>query len=216
MPIHAQTGQADAVRGWEFAAAVNLVPKDVKAEATIFILQKVSRVRAVFVVIEYGLGFQFVNAPQMARTAETVDAAVLGVKFSNISPGVIDKGLRSTGDGIHGALLAVLRRLAGETGHQELIDAPLLFWGHSAGGGAAESFVRRFPDRILAFVLYHSAGGGGEPAKASIQIPTLILHGGKDTTVLNSGNGPEDFGSVVGWRARRGRLLSTRRRPTAT
>ena len=189
--INAQTEQTDAVRGWEFAAAVNLVPKDVKAEATIFIPEKVNRVRVVLVVIEYGLGFQIVNMPQMARAAETLDGAVLGVKFSNVSPNVIDKGLRATGDGIHDALSGILERLADETGHQELIDAPLLFWGQSAGGGAAESFVKRFPNRILAFVLYHSAGGGGEPAKASMQIPTLIVHGGKDTVVPV--NGPQDF-----------------------
>jgi hypothetical protein len=192
-PVFAQAPPTDAVRGWEFAAAVNLVPKDVKAEATIFIPQKVSRIRAVLVVIKYGLGFQFANAPQTLKLAEKLDAAVLGVQFSNVSPNVVDKGLRATGDGIHDALLGVLQSLAGETGHQELTDAPLLFWGHSAGGGAAESFVKRFPDRILAFVLYHSAGGGGDPAKASIQIPTLIIHAGKDTTVLGAGNGPDGF-----------------------
>ncbi len=189
---YAQTAPTDAVRGWEFAAAVNLVPKDVNAEAKIFIPQKVSRIRAVLVVIEYGLGFQVASAPRILKLAETLDAAVLGIQFSNISPNVVDKGLRATGDGIHDALLGVLQRLAGETGHQELADAPLLFWGHSAGGGAAESFVKAFPERILAFVLYHSAGGGGNPLGATIQIPTLIIHGGKDTTVLN-GHGPEDF-----------------------
>lgn len=191
--IYPQTPPTDAVRGWEFAAAINLVPKDVKAEATIFIPQKVSRIRALLVIIKYGLGFQFAAAPQTLKLAETLDAAVLGVQFSNVSPNVVDKGLRATGDGIHDALLGVVQSLAGETGHQELTDAPLLIWGHSAGGGAAESFVRRFPDRILAFVLYHSAGGGGDPAKASIRIPTLIVHAGKDTDVLGARNGPEGF-----------------------
>src|SRR5690242_3844368 len=78
----------DVVRGWEFAAAVNLVPKDVKAEATIFIPQSASRVRAVLVVIKYGLGFQVTTLPSVLKLAEGLDAAILGVQFSNVSPNV--------------------------------------------------------------------------------------------------------------------------------
>ena len=193
LPMRAQSVQTDAVRGWEFAASVNLAPQDVKAEATIFIPEKVNRVRALLVVIEYGLGFQMAASPQMASTAEALDGAVLGVQFSNVTPKVINKGLRATNpDAVSDALASLLPRLADETGHQELLDAPLLFWGQSAGGGAAEGFVKRFSDRILAEVLYHSGGGAGEPAKASLQIPTLIVQGGKDTATENL---PRDFWS---------------------
>ncbi len=47
---------ADEVRGLEFAAAVNLLPKDTKAEGLLFVPRKLSRVRTVIVVIRYGLG----------------------------------------------------------------------------------------------------------------------------------------------------------------
>jgi dienelactone hydrolase len=188
------------VHGWEFAAAVNLVPQDVKAEATIFIPQKVSRVRGMIVAIQYGLGFQVLDARSWPKLAESIDFALVRVKFSNVTPTVVDKGLRATTpDGVTNALLSLLPRLAEESGHKELTSAPLLFWGHSAAGGAAETFANKFPDRILASVLYHSAGGGGTPIKAATQIPTLIINGGKDTTVPP--NGPEDFwkrGRTVG------------------
>ena len=42
--------------GAEFAAAVNLVKQDLKGEAWLFVPAKVRRVRAVLVVIRYGLG----------------------------------------------------------------------------------------------------------------------------------------------------------------
>jgi pimeloyl-ACP methyl ester carboxylesterase len=77
----------------------------------------------------------------------------------------------------------------------ERFAAPSALWrkcgGHSAAGGAAREFGNQFADRTMAVVLLHSAGGGGEPTKASIQIPTLIFHGGKDTNVPP--NGPQDF-----------------------
>ena len=71
----------------------------------------------------------------------------------------------------------LLQRLAQESGHQELADAPLLLWGQSAAGSFAATFAALRPQRTIAFVRYHSAGAGllGGDIKVLSQIPALLL-----------------------------------------
>jgi len=82
-------------------------------------------------------------------------------------------------------LLILLQRLAQESGHQEVMNAPLLFLGHSAAGPFGPTFASAHPERTIAFVGYHSGGSGGGGArwadmKVLSQIPGLLLAGGKD------------------------------------
>lgn len=174
---------ADEVRGMEFSGAVNLLSKDARAEGKLFVPQKVSRVRAVLVVINYGLGFQLSGVEQWRKLSETVDAALLGVWFANIGPRAEQGDLFAIpGDGLVEVFPGLLQRLAQDSGHPELTDAPLLFWGHSGAGSVAASLANRFPARTLAFVRYHSGPElRGDPNVLN-KIPALFLAGGKDST----------------------------------
>jgi hypothetical protein len=178
-----ELAKRDAVAlGMDVAAAVNVHTKDVKAEGTLFIPLKVSRARIVLVVIDYGLGFQLSVSEPWRKLAETVDGALLGVRFSKIGPSV-QKGLAVTDDdGREEALLGLLQRLVQESGHRELTEAPLLFWGHSAAVGPATIFSERLSERTVAFVHYHS-GAGVKPGGMVSKIPALFLAGAKDDIV---------------------------------
>jgi len=82
-------------------------------------------------------------------------------------------------------LVVLLQRFAQESGHPELSDVPLVLWGHSAAGGfGPRVFLPRYPQRIIALVLYHA--NAGDPSKALSQTPTLIFKGGKDTVGTNT------------------------------
>jgi hypothetical protein len=172
---------ADEVRGMEFSGAVNLLSKDARAEGKLFVPQKVSRVRAVLVVINYGLGFELSVAEQWRKLSETVDSALLGVWFSNIGPSAEQGDLFAIpGDGLVEVFPGLLQRLAQDSGHPELTDAPLLFWGHSGAGSVAASLANRFPARTLAFVRYHSGPELRGDLSVLNKIPALFLAGGKD------------------------------------
>lgn len=171
---------ADEVRGLEFASAVNLPSKDVKAEGLLFVPRKVSRARTVIVVIRYGLGFSLYDSPKWRALAESLDAALLSVRFSNISPSPV-LGSVNWADGGADALLNVVQRLAQEAGHLELIDAPLILWGHSGGGGVASILAGLNPGRTLAFVRYHSGPLSGDINVVS-RIPALFFAGEQDQT----------------------------------
>jgi hypothetical protein len=188
---HLVTAQSNIVevRGAELAAAVNLLRKDVKVEGTLFLPQKVGRVRAVIVVINWGIGQSvYRDDPQWRRLAETLESGLLHARVSNIGPigtdtPVAAQVVRNAAVGGADGLLMLLRRLAEESGHRELEDAPLLFWGHSAAGSFGITFAALQPRRTIAFVRYHShLRGLPVDMKVVTTIPALFLAGDKDET----------------------------------
>ena len=63
--------------------------------------------------------------------------------------------IRNAGVGGEAGLLLLLNRLAVESRHDEVRNAPLLFWGHSAAASFGISFAGLHPDRTIGFVRYH-------------------------------------------------------------
>ena len=169
----------DAVRGVEFAAAVNLLQRDTKVDGTLFVPAKLKRVRAVIVVARWGLGDDFYQDAKVWKLLETTGSAVLLARFSDMGPTTILWRNQFNRDASEG-LVILLQRFAQESGHRELSNVPVLFWGHSAAGFMAQVFADRNPDRVLAFVDYH-AGLAGDAKGALTKIPGLLLAGGKDT-----------------------------------
>lgn len=79
------------------------------------------------------------------------------------------------------ALLDILARFAARTRHPELANAPLLFWGMSAGGQFDYEFAAWKPERVIAFVvnkggIYYTA----LTSRATRAVPALLFIGGKD------------------------------------
>lgn len=187
-------GQVDGV---EFAAAVNLLQNDVKVIGTLFLPQKATRVRAVIVVLRWGNGSFFYPDPDVRRLSETTESGLLLTDFATMT--VTPTNYRpSYGQDRADGLLMLLRRLAQESGHQELTNVPLLFWGHSAAGPFGASFAASYPERTIAFVRYHSGPVLGGDLKVVSQVPALFLIGGKDPTLDASGT-PGVEGAKVLW-----------------
>ena len=172
----------DGVLGKVFAAAVNLPPENVKARGTLFVPQRAVRVRAVIVAIEFGLGTRLFEAAPWLKLSETLEAALLLVQVTSIGPraltGLFTAGVPDASGAA--ALPPLLQRLAQESGHEEVSDAPLLFWGHSGGGNVATTYAGRLPERTLAFVRYHSGTGLNGDLSVVSKIPALFLVGGRD------------------------------------
>ena len=74
-------------------------------------------------------------------------------------------------------LMAILRTLATESGHRELTDIPLFFWGHSAAANLAAFLAVVFPNRTAAVVSYQGFALPRESRGLNRlqQIPTLFL-----------------------------------------
>jgi poly(3-hydroxybutyrate) depolymerase len=79
------------------------------------------------------------------------------------------------------ALLDVLGKFASRVQHPELANAPLVFWGMSAGGQFNYEFAAWKPERVIAFVvnkggIYYTA----LTSRATREIPAMLFIGGKD------------------------------------
>jgi dienelactone hydrolase len=84
------------------------------------------------------------------------------------------------------ALLDALTDLAVQSGHPELADAPLAFWGMSAGGQFNYEFACWRPERTITFVL--NKGGIYYTAlapQAARDVPGLLFVGEKDSPFRN-------------------------------
>jgi hypothetical protein len=89
-------------------------------------------------------------------------------------------------------LVLLLQRLAQESGHPELANTPLVFWGHSTAGPFGPSFAALHPERTVAFIRYHSGPTPGGDLKVIGHIPALFFCGGKDTGVDANGRSCTD------------------------
>ena len=79
------------------------------------------------------------------------------------------------------ALLDAIGRFASRASHPEMENAPLVFWGMSAGGQFNYEFAAWKPERVAAFVvnkggIYYTA----LTARATRDVPALLFIGGKD------------------------------------
>ena len=108
--------------------------------------------------------------------------ALLGCYFTDSKhPDQDIENYVKTSEGSGQALVDVITRFAAGSGHAELANAPLLLWGHSAGGQFNFEFTCWKPDRVMAFVvnkggIYYTAIA---PA-ATRQVPGIFFTGEKD------------------------------------
>ena len=178
------------------AAAVNLLEKGVKAEGVLLLPRERrpgTRRHRGHPLWTWLWGY---DDPQWRRLSETLESALLHVRISNVSSVPTGDFIGLAGLGGGDALLLLLERFAQESGHPELESAPVLIWGHSAAGSFAATFAALHPQRTIAFVRYHSAGGGlvGADMKILSQIPALLLSGGNDAP--GAAQSAETFGRM--------------------
>jgi hypothetical protein len=173
------------VRGVEYGGAVNLLQKNVKVEAKVFVPEGVRRIRGAWVVVAYALGGNTACCfydESWRRFAESMSLALVHARFSTISADPQVTVWRNAELGGSDALLAVFENIASETQRAELRGMPLLFWGHSQGGPFGSTFAALHPERTIAVIRYHSGPVGLEHQEAS-RIPKLVLMGGRDSVV---------------------------------
>ena len=162
---------------------LELLPKDNYAKAAFCYWQPegINTVKAVVVLVP-GLnadGRDMVDDPTWQSFALSHNFALLACYFTDRKPKSAGYCQASLGSGA--ALIEALGISAAKTGHKEVESAPLLLWGHSAGGQFNYEFACWKPDRTIAFIVnkggyYHTKN----PSDKTRNIPALFFAGEKD------------------------------------
>ncbi len=169
----------------EFSTKLNVPSKDVHVEGTLWLPSDINQVRCVIITLNFNQGEQLYREPEWRDLAKRT---ACGLLLTTISSTVGDSPLpradpiRNAGVGGEAGLLLLLNRLAVESRHDEVRNAPLLFWGHSAAASFGISFAGLHPDRTIGFVRYHG-NLRGQPVniRSVSNIPALLLAGEKDS-----------------------------------
>lgn len=135
-------------------------------------------IRGVFVLIpgRNGDGRNAVTDPEWQALATRHGLALVGCSLFKTDP-----TYQSDPDGSTAKMLdKAIGELAKANGHPEAANAPVLFWGHSAGSNTAERFAAKFPRRTLAIVSIKGTWGPGEATPAKCDVPILCCIGQKD------------------------------------
>lgn len=173
----------------EFAAAANLPKSNAKVEGLLFLPHAAKRVLRVLVILDYGeSGRALFDDDALRRIVKETSSAIVLARLTNIEPAAPDQPvaaqlLRNAAVGGGEALLLLLRRLAKETGHRELRDVSMLFWGWSAAASFGTTFAALHPERTAGFIRYHTHRRGlSDDVQRLKQVPALLIAGGKDET----------------------------------
>lgn len=140
------------------------------------------QVEAVIVVLNWGLDVY--NDQRWRQMANDTRVGLLLLTVARNAKGdvpISQQVERNAAAGGGDGLLVLLRRLARESGHSELSDIRMLFWGPSAAGSFGTTFAMWHPERTIGFVRYNSHLRGLSVKIDAIQdIPALLLAGGAD------------------------------------
>jgi hypothetical protein len=116
------------------------------------------------------------------KLAQKYHFALMGCYFTDYQHENMEiENYTNVKEGSGQALLDVMTLFGKKSGHVELANAPILLWGHSAGGEFNYEFVCWKPDRVIAFVV--NKGGFYYSALASKQarnVPGIFFIAEKD------------------------------------
>jgi hypothetical protein len=164
----------------ETAATFDRPERGVRTETTLYVPARASEVRSVVILTARGLGDNLFADLAVRSWAESTQSALLLIRFVNLAglKGTLMPAVRAE------ALTEALQRLAEGTGRSDLANAPLVFWGHSAGTGVGTDLAPILSSRTIALIRYH--GGARGDVAGLRRFPILFFVGGRDSLVVES------------------------------
>lgn len=156
-------------------------PQNAKNEMAfrLFVPDSVEKVRAVIVLTPglNGDGRAMAEDPIWQALAERTQCALFACSMKGATGGSYYEPEKWSGK----IFLEALKKLAAESHHPEIADAPLVLWGHSAGGQFNFNFANWKPERTLGFVANKGGYYGETIRPATRKVPALWILGEKDT-----------------------------------
>ncbi|MBN2342350.1 MAG: hypothetical protein JXX29_23150 [Deltaproteobacteria bacterium] len=171
---------------------VELNPSDfgdtfIEVSGKLFLPSDVEAFQGRLMFIALGLGADEYACMQWREFARQNHLAVFLVSLLVSSPeGVVDTPW-STPEAAYAAYNDVVDALVDKAGRPDLLDAPLITWGHSAGGYLSTRIATSRPSEVLGFVSYHGSRlhNNGED-NGMYDLPGLFVVAAYDTLSIRS------------------------------
>lgn len=161
-----------------------------KAAFRLWIGEQTEQVKGIIVLVpgSNGDGRNMVESQSWQALANKSGMALLGCNFRDKrSPNMAIEQYADVKNGSGQAMIDVINRMASASGHPELGNAPMAFWGMSAGGEFNYEFAAWKPERVITFVV--NKGGVYYTAlapEATRAIPAIFLTGEIDNPYRNN------------------------------
>lgn len=147
----------------------------------LFVPEGLKTIRAI-IALTPGLdgdGRGMANDPAWQALAERTQSALLACSMKGSSGGSYYEPEKWSGK----VFLEALKKLAAESDHPEIADAPIALWGHSAGGQFNFNFANWKPERTVAFAANKGGYYGDTIRPATRKVPALWILGQNDSEV---------------------------------
>lgn len=147
----------------------------------LYVPDSVPKVRAVIALVPGldGDGRRMADNPAWQALAERTQSCLLACFMKGNVGGSYYEAEKWSGK----IFLEVLKKLALESKHPEIADAPIALWGHSAGGQFNYNFACWKPERTVAFIANKGAYYGLNAKPSVRKVPGLWILGAKDTDI---------------------------------
>lgn len=155
--------------------SVNAVGQDTEGEAEfhVYIPESVEKVRAAFYLSRHGMGN--ITHPVLQKFAEEEKVALVAMYGDPVQRGLDDVSLTDE----------PIKELAEMSGHPELVDAPILTFGHSNGTGFAACWPAQRPEQSLGWISFHPGFNAYLEFPNTEKVPSMVMLGTVDKYFIN-------------------------------
>lgn len=171
-PVRAQTAR-------ELSVSLDTPINGMSAKGKLRLPAEGEKVRAVIVLVAWALTQNVFEDARWRQFADDTGSALLFAELQGPAQAnmpVERQVVRNAPAGGAEGVLTLLQRFADRTGHSELRDAPLFFWGFSAAGNFGSTFAMLHPERTIGFVRFQSnLRGLPMDPKVMRDIPALVI-----------------------------------------
>lgn len=142
-------------------------------EFHVYIPESVDKVKAAFYLSRHGMGN--IAHPTLRKFALKEKVALVSMYGDPIQRGISDVSLTDE----H------MKKLAELSGHPELVDAPILTFGHSNGTGFAACWPSQRPEKCIGWISFHPGFNNYLKFPNTEKIPSMVMLGTVDKYFLN-------------------------------
>ena len=145
-----------------------------RASFQAYIPKNATKLKAMLLLSRHGMGT--IDHPTLRAFADRNAVALVGLNGNPIQRGfypvtIIDDDIKKLGQLLH---------------HPELSTLPLISFGHSNGSGFSCIFPSQCPNRVIAWISYHSGNSFPLQFPGIEKVPGLAMHGSIDPFAKNN------------------------------